>query len=237
MRKNIIYSEKTKQKTGGKRMKGRQNNISQRGITLIALVITIIILLILVAVTIQMAVDGKLFNYARKATKSSKGAILDEQALAEGRIQIDGIWYDSLEDYINNKPSSKQECSALLLLSYENCNTSDGNSIITVHTTPTDRRAYDELYLQLTNKSTEQVLLEANNYKYKTNRDSYVECKNMDDYIAWIAPGHDYAFSDVDGMLEYFGYDNLEQYVIDEPLVLPDRRIFRICRNVFKNIK
>lgn len=56
---------------------------SQRGITLIALVITIIVMLILVAVTISMAVNGGLFEYAGKAVNETKGAITNEQQLAD----------------------------------------------------------------------------------------------------------------------------------------------------------
>ena len=49
------------------------------GITLIALVITIIVMLILVAVTINMAVNGGLFGYAGNATSQTKLAKEDEQ--------------------------------------------------------------------------------------------------------------------------------------------------------------
>ena len=42
---------------------------TQKGITLIALVITIIVMLILVAVTISMAINGGLFEKAGKATR------------------------------------------------------------------------------------------------------------------------------------------------------------------------
>ena len=41
-----------------------------KGITLIALVITIIVMLILVAVTISMALNGGLFGYAKEDRKS-----------------------------------------------------------------------------------------------------------------------------------------------------------------------
>ena len=43
-----------------------------KGITLIALVITIIVMLVLVAVTITMAVNGGLFDYAGQATRGTK---------------------------------------------------------------------------------------------------------------------------------------------------------------------
>ena len=53
-----------------------------KGITLIALVITIIVMLILVAVTITMAVNGGLFTYAGRAKGETKNAINAEQELA-----------------------------------------------------------------------------------------------------------------------------------------------------------
>ena len=79
-----------------------------KGITLIALVITIIVMLILVAVTISMAINGGLFDYAGKATGETKNAINAEQELANGRVQIGGTWYDSIDDYLNKKPSTNQ---------------------------------------------------------------------------------------------------------------------------------
>ena len=59
-------------------MKKTKDLITNKGITLIALVITIIVMLILVAVTISMAVNGGLFNYAGKAVGETKNAIENE---------------------------------------------------------------------------------------------------------------------------------------------------------------
>lgn len=73
---------------------------TQRGITLIALVITIIVMLILVGVTISMAVNGGLFEYAGRAASETNKALKEEQQLAEGRINIAGQWYDSIDDYL-----------------------------------------------------------------------------------------------------------------------------------------
>lgn len=76
---------------------------AQKGITLIALVITIIVMLILVAVTISMAVNGGLFDYAGKATGETQNAINAEQQLANGKVQIGGVWYDSINDYLEGE--------------------------------------------------------------------------------------------------------------------------------------
>ena len=73
----------------------------QNGITLIALIITIIVMLILVAVTISMAINGGLFEKAGKATKDTKDAMNEEQALANGQIIIDGKTYASIDEYFN----------------------------------------------------------------------------------------------------------------------------------------
>lgn len=61
---------------------------SQKGITLIALVITIIVMLILVAVTITIAVNGGLFNYAKKAAVDTNEAMKNEQDLGSGIVNL-----------------------------------------------------------------------------------------------------------------------------------------------------
>ena len=76
---------------------------TQRGITLIALVITIIVMLILVGVTISMAVNGGLFDYAGRAKGETKNALNAEQELANGGIEVDGQWYNSIDEYLETK--------------------------------------------------------------------------------------------------------------------------------------
>ena len=66
----------------------------QKGITLIALIITIIVMLILVAVTITVAVNGGLFGYAERAATKTNEAIRKEQDLASG---------DIIDYYLNRK--------------------------------------------------------------------------------------------------------------------------------------
>ena len=81
---------------------------TNKGITLIALVITIIVMLILVAVTITMAINGGLFGHARTAGRKTNNAVADEQALGTGRIKIGDYWYDSPEDYVKGIKSADQ---------------------------------------------------------------------------------------------------------------------------------
>ena len=78
-------------------MNKKQEKHTSKGITLIALVITIIVMLILVAVTIQIAVNGGLFEYAGKASGDTKNAIDEENNLATGSV-IDKYLYDLNED-------------------------------------------------------------------------------------------------------------------------------------------
>ena len=66
---------------------------TSKGITLIALVITIIVMLILAAVSITMAVNGGLFGYAQNASEETKRARDKEMEL--GTLE-DNLTYENL---------------------------------------------------------------------------------------------------------------------------------------------
>lgn len=59
-----------------------------KGITLIALVITIIVMLILVSVTVTLAINGGLFDYAKTAAEGTNNAANEETALSSGLVTI-----------------------------------------------------------------------------------------------------------------------------------------------------
>ena len=84
-------------------MKQQKMLNTKKGITLIALVITIIVMLILVAVTISMAVNGGLFDYAGKATGDMQNEIEKEGDIANGKVTVDGKVYNSIDDYLAGK--------------------------------------------------------------------------------------------------------------------------------------
>lgn len=52
--------------------------MKEKGITLIALVITIIVMMILVGVTVTIATNGGLFDYAGQASSSQRAAMVEE---------------------------------------------------------------------------------------------------------------------------------------------------------------
>lgn len=79
----------------------------QKGITLIALVITIIVMLILVAVTITMAINGGLFDYAGKAAGNTENAITDEQGLANGTVSVNGVTETDINGIVNHYVSAQ----------------------------------------------------------------------------------------------------------------------------------
>ena len=56
---------------------------NDKGITLIALVITIVIMLILASVSINMAVHGGLFSYAGRAASETNEAMNQEKAMLD----------------------------------------------------------------------------------------------------------------------------------------------------------
>ena len=67
-----------------------------KGITLIALIITIIILLILVGVSVNILIKSNLIGTAEKTVNKYKTASEEEN---EGNITIEGKEYDNIDDY------------------------------------------------------------------------------------------------------------------------------------------
>ena len=91
-----------------------KNIKTQKGITLIALVITIIVMLILVGVTISMALNGGLFGYAKTAAKDTESQKQAEEELASGKVTVNGKDYASIDDYLTNKPQPPEYSKELL---------------------------------------------------------------------------------------------------------------------------
>lgn len=71
----------------------------QKGITLVALIITIIVMLILVAVSIAVVINSGLLDSASRASKETKNAI-EEEANLDG-VNINGVYYNTVEEYVN----------------------------------------------------------------------------------------------------------------------------------------
>ncbi len=78
-------------------MNGKEK-INYRGITLIALIITIIVMLILISVTVTIALNSGLFSTAKKAARDTGNAVLSEQS---GKIEIAGEEYESIDEYLS----------------------------------------------------------------------------------------------------------------------------------------
>ena len=77
----------------------------QKGITLVALIITIIVMLILVAVTISIALNGGIFTKAREASDKTLKAQLEEAVtLAKA---------DTILDYYEHGANQGAESAAL----------------------------------------------------------------------------------------------------------------------------
>ena len=72
-----------------------------KGITLIALIITIIIMLILVAVTIQVVINSGLLKTAGDAVSDYKNE--QEKESNMNSVTIDGVEYESIEEYITRE--------------------------------------------------------------------------------------------------------------------------------------
>jgi len=86
----------------------QKKKLSQSGITLIALIITIIVMLILVAVTVKVAIDSGLFGHAKKAVDDWKAAEEQESNIGNGPVTIGGVTYNSLDEYLATLPKTPE---------------------------------------------------------------------------------------------------------------------------------
>ena len=84
----------------------KQNN--QKGITLIALIITIIVMLILVGVSVTVALNGGLFNQAENARGRTLNAVREENLRDLGYVEIGNQLYASYDKYIEGTPIDKE---------------------------------------------------------------------------------------------------------------------------------
>ena len=79
--------------------------INNKGITLVALVITIVILLILAGISIQAITNTGLFEQAEKAKKKTENAQIEENEILEN-------YYEQMTSYGGGKQSSAEETAA-----------------------------------------------------------------------------------------------------------------------------
>lgn len=71
----------------------------QKGITLVALVITIIVMLILVGVGISVALNGGLFDNARDAANNTAVERNAEYNLSSGKVTVNNVEVNVLDYY------------------------------------------------------------------------------------------------------------------------------------------
>ena len=71
----------------------------QKGITLVALVITIIVMLILVGVSVTVAINGGLFDKAKSGAENTQKAANEERNLSNGKVMVNDEEHN-VTDYI-----------------------------------------------------------------------------------------------------------------------------------------
>ena len=120
------------------------------GITLIALIITIIIMLILVAVTISILINSGLIGKAKEGAQKTKTSYEQEQRIGE-TINVDGTIYNSIDEYLGTTPGGEND--TLTLTTPVETATESRASIVTVsldveEPTPSELAALGETELK-----------------------------------------------------------------------------------------
>ena len=77
---------------------------SNKGITLVALIITVIILLILSAITIDIAIDGKLFDRSKETVSEANNKLGEEQNRVDSLVNE----WDNLETGTSGNTSGNE---------------------------------------------------------------------------------------------------------------------------------
>ena len=86
----------------------------EKGITLIALIITIIVMLILVGVVVQVVIQSDLLGMAKTTGDKYKLAYEEESKISG--VTINGKEYGSIEDYLDGPaPKLKYEINGLYI--------------------------------------------------------------------------------------------------------------------------
>ena len=90
-------------------MKERQNQRSDRGITLVALIITIIILVILAAVSISAVYNSKIVDYAVNGATDYAGEAVKENEIMSGTESLIDSTVKKIEDILGGKTPPEPE--------------------------------------------------------------------------------------------------------------------------------
>ena len=109
MLRRMIKPETTHNKTKERNDEQMQKLKTEKGITLIALVITIIVMLILVGVSVTVALNGGLFTTAKEAAEGTATKRNEELELSSGKVTINGEEYNSIDEYVNGGSSNNPE--------------------------------------------------------------------------------------------------------------------------------
>ena len=157
---------------------------TNKGITLIALVITIIVMLILVVVTIRIATNGGLFDYAGRAARETKDAIADETDIANGKITIGGVTYNSIDEFVNRNNVSrlkyKVEGSNIIVYLVDSY-----YDYLETNELEDSKENYSAYTSYITNKIAEKPLEEKEDYIVKVwNKQKGTSYKNIGELIA-----------------------------------------------------
>lgn len=75
-------------------------------------------MLILVAVTVRIAVDSGLFGHAQNATNRWASEQRKENGIGNGKVEINGKEYNSIEEYLNRNEEEKATTTYTIIKEY-----------------------------------------------------------------------------------------------------------------------
>ena len=162
----------------------------EKGITLIALIITIIVMLILVGVVVTVVIQSNLLGTAKTAGDKYKKAYEDESDMSE--VTINGEKYDSIEDYLEGKvkvPEIKAGEKAIQTSKYETAVIPAG---FTVSGAETEKTVDGGLVIYLIDKKEDDTPWTEEEIKAIdwSNEETVADLRTKYDQFVWIPISH-----------------------------------------------
>lgn len=195
--------------------------MKNKGITLIALIITIIIMLILVGVTVNVALNGGLFSTTKKAKEKTEHAVIVENmtsiAMAERASNLD---YTATEMRIALKEKGIIKEDGITINTEQFIGRQDDNYIISADGT-----------IRYFGEEIGSVELGLNTIEFNTKMPDY----NFTNEDSKKLVGIDRIIKVVEGTIEYRA-NSKEEYVITAPSMREDEKKFSHWEDDYGNI-
>ena len=193
-----------------------------KGITLIALIITIIIMLILVAVSISILINSGLIGKAKEGAQKTKTAYEQESRMGDS-LNINGVMYNSIDEFIGDLDGRESVTIAQGENTFpylpDNGSTITNNDLATGLTVK-DSNQNEWVWIEVPTSIYENTEYNSNGDMQPANSEDYVKIRYcLETYAKTLIPEGTDLKNTKNGYKDYWYYQPIEY---DEPIYSKD---------------